>query len=161
MENNCYKTNRQKLLFMVNELHKRGFGNLRIIPSLSPSGMYWRCSFVNQENDRNFNATNWLGEYETENLQEIKQTPSELAELFVKENIDFIKYCKGENDEYVKWYEEMVNGLDEGELPYAYAEYFSPTDFWKTSSQKTIKTLSDEKNTATDKLNISSKINSF
>lgn len=37
MESN-YLANRYKLLVVAGELHKRGYGLLQIIPSLSPSG---------------------------------------------------------------------------------------------------------------------------
>ena len=45
---NIYMKNRHKLLLMVQELHNRGYGKLRIVPYLSPSGVSWRCSFVDK-----------------------------------------------------------------------------------------------------------------
>jgi hypothetical protein len=33
-----------RVLAMVGELHKRGFQRLRVMPYMSPSGMYWRCA---------------------------------------------------------------------------------------------------------------------
>ena len=146
MDSNFYMTNRQKLLFMVKELHKQGFGRLRIIPSLSPSGLYWRCSFIDETNNNHFIASGWICKHEKENSQEeIKLTPQELADLFMKENSDFIEHCKGRNEEYVKWYDKMVESLKKDELPYAFADYFPPTDFWKTSEGNEIKTLPNEK----------------
>jgi hypothetical protein len=35
-----------------------------------------------------------------------------LANLFIKENLEFIEDCKGKNEEYVKWYGEMVDNLE-------------------------------------------------
>jgi NifB/MoaA-like Fe-S oxidoreductase len=146
MDNSFYITNRQKLLFTVKELHKRGFGKLRIIPSLSPSGMSWRCRFIAETKENDLIASTWMGNHEKENsLEEIKLTPQELANLFIRENLEFIEDCKGENEEYVKWYGEMVDNLEKGELPYAFSDYFSPTDFWKTSKGNEIKTLPNEK----------------
>jgi hypothetical protein len=146
MDSSFYITNRQKLLFTVKELHKRGFGKLRIIPSLSPSGMSWRCRFIAETKENVLIASTWICNHEKENsLEEIKLTPQELANLFIRENLEFIEDCKGENKEYVKWYGEMVENLGEGELPYAFADYFSPTDFWKTSKGNEIKTLPNEK----------------
>jgi hypothetical protein len=131
---------------MVKELHKRGLGKLRIIPSLSPSGMSWRCRFIAETKENDLIASTWMGNHEKENsLEEIKLTPQELANLFIKENLEFIEDCKGKNEEYVKWYGEMVDNLEKGELPYAFADYFSPTDFWKTSKGNEIKTLPNEK----------------
>ncbi len=139
--NNFYNINRQKLLFMVEELHKRGFENLRIIPSLSPSGIHWRCKFVNGKKNKCY----WLYPLSEENSEEIKQTTSELADLFIKERNNFIETCKGENKEYTKWFSEMLCSLDVGELPYAFSDYFSSTNFWKTSKGREIKTLRNEK----------------
>lgn len=34
----------QRVLLMVHDLHKRGYQRLRVIPGVSPSGAYWRCS---------------------------------------------------------------------------------------------------------------------
>ena len=146
MEENFYMTNRQKVLFMVHELHKRGYGKLRIIPSLSPSGMSWRCSFIDESKNHELIASNWIFHHENEHsTEEIKMTIDELADLFVKENFEFIQYCKGTNEEYEKWYSEMLTQLGKGELPYAFADYFSPTDYWETSEGKQIKTLSNER----------------
>lgn len=138
--------NRQKLLFMVRELHERGFEKLRIIPSISPSGTHWRCKFITGARDISFTASNWIYNFEGENKQKkIKQTPKELADLFLKENSDFLEQCKGDNKEYVKWFAEMVDNLNEGELPYAFDDYFPPSDFWKTTDGNEIKTLLNEK----------------
>jgi hypothetical protein len=46
-----------------------------------------------------------------------------LANLFIKENLEFIEDCKGKNEEYVKWYGEMVDNLEKIELPYAFSDY--------------------------------------
>jgi len=131
---------------MVKELHNRGFGKLRVIPSLSPSGMSWRCSFIDETKANNLTASNWLSQFETENIpNEIQMTPLELADRFINENLGFIEHCKGNNETYVKWYEEMLDNLEENELPYAFADYFPPTDFWKTTKGNEIKTVANEK----------------
>ena len=145
MDNDFYSTNRQKLLFMAKELHKQGYGKLRVIPSLSPSGMYWRCSFFNEEK-RELIASNWLSEYENGNSKkEIQQKAQELAALFIKENFDFLKHCRGVNEEYEKWYSGMLEKLTKDELPYAFADWEIPQGIWQTSKGNQIKTLPNEK----------------
>ena len=135
-------TNRQKLLFMVEELHKRGFGKLLIIPGLSPSGMYWRCSFYDETRNNECGASNWIYNYEKENSEEeIKLTTQELTDLFIKENFEFLENCKGENNEYIKWYSDMLLQLKKDELPYAYADWEMQEDIWETSKGNKIKTL--------------------
>lgn len=145
MSDSFYMTNRQKLLFMVQELHKRGFGKLRIIPSLAPSGMYWRCSFIDEAKTKDFIASNWIHNHENENSrEEIKLTAQELANLFIKENSEFIDYCKGENEEYTKWYSEMLQQLKKDELPYAFADWPMEKGIWETSENNKIKALPNE-----------------
>ncbi len=146
MNENHYKINMQKLLFVVKELHIRGFENLRIIPSLSPTGLAWRCNFVSVS-DRNKEAivtSTWI-EKKFSKEKNIEYSIDELTDMFEREYVNFLKMCKRENKEYVEWFSMMLDKLKEGELPYAFAEYFSPTDFWKTSEGQEINTLPDEK----------------
>jgi hypothetical protein len=145
MDSNFYMTNRQKLLFVVAELHKRGFGKLRIIPSLSASGIYWRCSFIDETKDHKVNASNWIYNHEKENSkEEIKLTIQELADLFIKENFAFIEHCKGKNEEYTEWYCQMLNQLKKDELPYAFADWPIPNGIWETSKNNKINLLPNE-----------------
>ncbi|MFT4154119.1 hypothetical protein [Parafilimonas sp.] len=145
MDDRFYMTNRQKLLFMVEELHNRGFGKLRVIPSLSPSGVHWRCSFIDETKEHRCIASNWIYGYEKEKSgEEIKLTTQELADLFVKENFEFIEHCKGENEAYTKWYSSILAQLKKGELPYAFADWEMPKGIWRTSEGNDIKTLPGE-----------------
>jgi hypothetical protein len=135
--------NMQKLLFVVRELHKRGYGKLRIVPSLAPSGLAWRCSFVSKE-DEGIVTSTWIDQL-SQNGREIELTIEELTDRFERDHITFLNTCRGENEEYVKWYETMLRSLDIGELPYAFKEYFGPTDYWLTSKENRIKTLPGER----------------
>ena len=145
MAESFYMQNRHKLLLMVKELHKRGYGNMRIIPSLSPSGVYWRCSFLDKATRKQFNTMDWIFDLEEgRNCIEINLTLKTMADMFVRDNGEFVELCKGKDEEYTKWYAEMVARLEEDELPYAFADYFSPSGFWKTSNGKEIETLPGE-----------------
>jgi len=137
--------NMQKLLFMVRELHKLGFEKLRIVPSISPSGLCWRCEFISDV-DR-IVVSNWIDQLNGSDNQEIKFTPQELAELFTNKRFDFLETCKGANKQYVDWYSQMLDTLNEGELPYAIdgSDYFEAIDFWKTTEDNKINTLPNEK----------------
>ena len=146
MEPNFYMLNHQKLLFMVGELHQRGFENLRVVPSLSPSGLSWRCSFMTTVNRDEIEviATNWIGRNYDCEKQEIARSISEMADDFTEQEKDFLENCRGKNETYVEWFAEMLLLLQPEELPYAFAEYFSPTDFWKTSLRNQIPILPGE-----------------
>ena len=95
-------TNMQKLLYIVKELHIRGFEKLRVIPSLAPSGLYWRCSFLaDTDSERKTIITSgWI--QDILNIeQKIEYSLGELTDKFEKDHIDFLNLCKGENKEYV------------------------------------------------------------
>jgi len=144
VERNIYPINMQKLLHVARELHLRGYEKLRVVPSLSPSGMSWRCSFV-AEPDNGIVTSTWLSEY-SPNEREIEYSIIELTELFEREHMRFLESCNGKNKDYVEWYQNMLCHLEEDELPYAFADYFSPTDYWKTTNDQKIETLPNEKN---------------
>lgn len=145
MEESFYMENRHKLLLMVEELHKCGYGKLRVVPSLSPSGVYWRCSFVDKPTKSELTASTWIYDIEKKSLNGlIALTAKEMADIFIRENWDFIELCRGRDETYTRWYSEMVAQLEEDELPYAFADYFSPCGFWETSKGKEIETLPGE-----------------
>jgi hypothetical protein len=148
MEPNFYMLNFQKILYVAGNLHKKGYQNLRIVPSLSPSGLSWRCSFVTIKEGRivNIYASNFIQGFDSINEKEIELSIEELTNLFIEKENDFLQNCKGKNEEYVQWFERVLQNLKAEELPYAYADYFSPTSFWETSLGNEIPTLpGDEK----------------
>ena len=138
-EENCYEANMQKLLFVASELHKRGYEKLRVEPSISPNGMAWRCSYfvVLGNKKESIIVSNWIKIEEMNSIEE-------LSDLLEKENRDFFSKCRGKSSDYVLWFREMLNILKKGELPYAYDDYFSPTDYWKTTLDNKIKILPNE-----------------
>ena len=147
MDNSFYMKNRHKLLLMVGELHNRGYGLLRVVPYLSPSGVYWRCNFVDKTTKTDFLASGWIYDIEEgRKCKELKLTFKEMADIFIKEYGEFVALCKGKDEKYTKWYSQVIAQLDDDELPYAFADYFSPSGFWRTSKGKEIDTLpGDEK----------------
>lgn len=146
MEQNYYMINLQKILFMAINLHKKGYENLRVIPSLSPNGLSWRCQFLTLKNNQTINllVSNWLQQMFEINGKEISLNIEELTNLFIKEENDFLQNCIGKNETYVEWFQNAIQNLNPGELPYAFAEYFSGTNFWKTSSGNQINILPGE-----------------
>lgn len=128
----------QKILFIAKNLHAKGYQNLKVIPSLSSSGVYWRCSFTSSEKNQDFDiiVSNWLQNKFDVSIEKIQLDLSELTEVFIKENKEFLTTCLGKNEEYVQWFKNMLEILQDEELPYAFADYFGPTIYWKTSLGK-------------------------
>jgi len=135
----------QKMLFVANELHKRGYEKLIIEPSVSPNGMAWRCRFLvnSGEEEQYVIVSTWR--ILNNDFQGITKTIKELTDLFEQENMDFLVKCKGENHEYAEWFSKMLSELKEGELPYAFSDYYSSDEYWETTLDKKIKILENKK----------------
>lgn len=145
MEPNFYMLNMKKLLFIVQELHHRGFEKLRVIPSLSNTGLAWRCSFICTDDieKENITASTWI-QSELKIDQEDDKSIEDLANLFERYHPEFVFKCKGKNTDYKKWFSQMLRDLHPEELPYAFSDYFGPTNYWQTSQDHKIYTLPDE-----------------
>jgi hypothetical protein len=146
MQKNYYMKNMQKILYVARELHKRGYENLHVVPSISPSGCHWRCAFVVISNSekQSISASSWIHKFSPFEKEEIIQSPKELCELFEKDNIEFLTKCRGKNHEYVQWYCNMLNKLQEDELPFAFDNSPCSLYFWQTTSENEIEPLPNE-----------------
>lgn len=143
MSSNPYMINMQKMLYVAEILHTRGYENLHVIPSLSPSGLSWRCVFMTMDSEPVI-VSNWIYQKCDINVA-LEIDVLELTNNFEREHYIFLKSCVGENKEYAEWYHRMLNSLEEEELPYAVSDYFSPCEYWQTSTGRRILTLPDEK----------------
>jgi hypothetical protein len=145
MERDYYSLNMQKLLYVVKDLHNIGYESLRIIPGISPSGLYWRCHFItNSETSyKKVVASNWFQDIVDVNGR-IDISIETLTIMFMRDHSDFLKECATRNNEYIIWYNNMLNELAADELPYAYNDYFQATTFWKTTKDNKIITLPSE-----------------
>lgn len=137
--------NMQKVLHVARELQERGYGNLRVIPSLSPSGLDWRCAFLSLNRKTRVYPSNWIQHNYEINRGFIEASVTDITDLFIRENVDFLQDCKGENAPYTEWYREMLRRLAPEELPYAFSDSYSSNEFWETSLGNKIKNLPDEK----------------
>jgi hypothetical protein len=117
-------------------LHKLGYQRLRIGPGMSPSGMYWRCSVTHVGNidadhgalvvdessdvatyssgagDRFFGWEDARGD-----------SPEDLARKFVERFPVIARLGRGDDEDYAKWYDEVVSLAKAGDLPYAYSDW--------------------------------------
>ena len=143
MSSNLYMFNMQRVLFIAAALHEKGYGKLKIIPSLSPSGLSWRCSLIS-ETDREVIVSKWIQHKFDISLNRIEPSISQLADLFIEEHKDFLKQCIGNNKEYIDWFKGILEILDEEELPYAFSDYFGPTVYWLTSLGKKLYLIHSE-----------------
>lgn len=111
---------------MVHELHKRGFQKLRALPTLSPSGSYWRCLITYAENtdgaglpmlwDEKLNLVvgystgqdtsyfGWAGFGDS--------TARALADQFLKAYPNLIERARGRDWEYAGWLVELLGRME-------------------------------------------------
>ncbi len=126
----------QRLLAMVNELHKQGFQNLAIYPGMSPSGTSWRCQLTPVSQ-----ITVLSGRLEILNTHPrliasytsgdsgnhyfdwsdaISDSARELAEKFKERYPEIVDESQGRNWRYAGWFNEMLGLSELGDLPVAY-----------------------------------------
>jgi ADP-ribosylglycohydrolase len=124
----------QKLLFMVKELHNRGFEELQIIPSIAPSGLYWRCEFRPKRRSTKHLFYSSGAQYNYFGWKNGKKMSSrEMADRFQKDFSDMLDICKHSDKYYSVWYSNMLDIIGNDKLPYAYSDYFSSNDYWATT----------------------------
>lgn len=145
-------TPERRLLLAVQELHKMGFEQLRIFPSLAPSGMYWRCSLVPKSciSDRHgaiadMERLHKLLQLAGSNCQELRHSsgsqqfifdwkdsgfdsPKELAHKCLKRSREVVFAGWGEDHQYVRWYEDMLRMTSPGGVVFAIADWDLPAD---------------------------------
>lgn len=139
MKKDFYITNLKKTLYIAHELHKRGFESLYVEPSLSPSGCYWRCSFLNShKNASTIIISSWIQKNRDIRKTEITQDITELTELFIQQHQEFLNQCKNKNSAYIEWYQNMLNCLTIEELPYAYSDFYHESNYWMTTKDQKI-----------------------
>ncbi len=139
MKKNLYMLNMQKLLHLAGELHRKGYRELQVIPSISPSGVYWRCDFIDAHTQNRLSVSNWLQEHF--DIEEMEVSAAEIVHRFEADHRDFLLNIQGKDDTYSQWFSEMLQQLEEGELPYAFTDYYYDPDYWQTNTGKKIKTF--------------------
>jgi len=128
--------NAGKVLLMVSELHQMGYERLRISPGMSPSGQHWRCVITHVDNfDPDHGAlvldgVNDLLTYSSAVGDQFfgwddaaGDNPNSLARKFIERFPVIARLGRGDDEQYVQWYDEVVNLVKKGDLPCAYSDW--------------------------------------
>jgi len=117
-----------------------GYEQLRIAPGVAPSGLFWRLSICTASNTlpdhgarmRNFDEG---AHYSSGGLDRYfdwddaaGDSPGELARKFIERFPDLAQAGRGDDPDYVRWYESMLRVTEPDGLPYAYADWPSRDD---------------------------------
>ena len=131
--------NMQKLLHLAVALHQKGFWGLEVTPYLSPSGVYWSCDFINADSSERLSVSNWL--QESFDIKEKEASTTEIVKRFEEDYNHFLLGSQGKDEYYSQWFSKMLKQLEEGELPYAFSDYYSDPNYWQTNTGKKIRTF--------------------
>lgn len=137
MPENLYMHNMQQLLHLVKILHDRVYEKIRVVPSLSPSGLSWRCLLFCGDSQDHIIGSNWIYSY-FGNKEDIVLKAEELVRDFEEDNFKFLYECRGGDERYTEWYRNMLVQLEPEELPYAFSDYYYDRNFWNTNLEKKI-----------------------
>ncbi len=128
----------RRVLLMVAELHRLGYQQLRIVPFLYHLGT-WRCGLTFRQNIKaNHGAlsieSGWhlMPQYSSASKRKVfgwedvlEATPSRLAELFLARFPEVSRRGYGPDDEYVRWFINMLRETEPDCLPIAYQDFCS------------------------------------
>lgn len=129
------------VLSAVAVLHLRGHARLRILPGVSPSGMYWRVNVTSVDNINHVGyptLIDWEASFGWSTADELRIAgmrvhstthPEQVAELILDQLVDI---GVGYDPAYTSWYLRMLERvLQHQALPIAYAEYLDPRKGWE------------------------------
>lgn len=120
-----------RILQGLRVVHERGFHQVRLVPAMSPSGIYWRASLsAPGEGRRDLlystgGRTDFAG-----GVVERTTSPEAVADLILA----FWPGLQPTHDDpaYVAWYAELLARVEAADrLPIALADYFDPSAGWE------------------------------
>ncbi|CPZ33568.1 macro domain-containing protein [Mycobacteroides abscessus] len=132
-----------RILQGVRVLHQRGYHRLRILPGVSPSGMYWRVAITLSDNlidDAAYpDVTDWdiALRYSTGGLTvfaggevTVTTTPERVADLILSALPEVTP--THDDPAYMAWFAELLRVVERTKaLPVAYADYFDAGEGWE------------------------------
>jgi len=115
-----------RIMFMIKELHQRGYSSLYLYSGLSPSGMHWRYE-IGQMVDGKWPNSPLIVKGSVQNTGEIKwaadnSTVELLADGFESYYKDLLN-PKSQANAYTQWYAILIDGLNPNELLVFFADY--------------------------------------
>lgn len=135
----CKRINMYKrFIRTIEELHKLGYEKIRIVPSMAPTGLSWRCFITTKKNTSKrcgamlatpFNAGEWektvipTNGFFKWNMMEL--SPYENALKFIKEYPFMAQNGKGKDTAYFLWFKKVVRECYHFLLPITYEEYWN------------------------------------
>lgn len=120
----------------IEELHKMGYEKIRIVPSMAPTGLAWRCTITTKQNTSN-KCGAMMGDHFPWNSKEVYMSngmfPWKMMELspydnalkFIKEFPVIAKGGKGCDHEYAQWFKKVIRECYHYRFPISFEEYWN------------------------------------
>lgn len=119
-----------EIIMMLDNLHKRGYEQLRILPGLAPSGCSWRWmiypkvmmkdnAYLEQHSDYMYFECPCGSTGEMKTGKDINLLADEFIELYEP----YVSIADGEDVEYMEWYQQIVEMVKENNVPIAFADF--------------------------------------
>lgn len=150
----CQDINAYGVIMLVDELHKQGYEQLRLLSGMSPNGCAWRWALYPKilMTDNQFemygDTTPFKSIYGStgDGRPIIAKRPT----LFQKHK-EYLLLAKGSDKEYVAWFHNIVDHAQNGIYPIAYTDGSSEWMFTNGEKLSPPPFLQSELNTLTDK----------
>lgn len=118
-----------ELMQILHELHKLGYQKLRWMSYMSPNGCCLRCHITTQDHIcANREITFDVDTSEIWRTSTGAMTTGEdikpLVKVFMNENPRLLEIGKGDDSEYVEWFDKLLSFAAKGQTPVFYEEYW-------------------------------------
>lgn len=119
-----------ELMQILHELHKSGYQKLRWISYMSPNGCCLRCHITTQDHICANREIVFAGDSNeiwctSTGAMTSGEDIKPLVKVFMDENPRLLEIGKGDDPEYVEWFERLLSFAAKGQTPIFYGEYWS------------------------------------
>ncbi len=130
MECDIHNLGVYELMQILHELHKLGYQKLRWMSYMSPNGFYLRCHITTQDHIcANMDIVFCEDPYEiwctSAEAMTTGEDISQSVKVFIEENPRLLEIGKGNDPEYVEWFNKLLSLVAKGQTPVFYREYWS------------------------------------
>ncbi len=119
-----------ELMKILHELHKLGYQKLRWMSYMAPTGLSLRCHITTQDHiivNQEINFDNNQGEvwFTSVGTMTTGEDITPLVKTFMEENTRLLEIGKGQDPEYVEWFNKLLSLAANGQTPVFYGEYWT------------------------------------
>ena len=127
---NEYMDRIKRYFLVIRELHEMGYELIRVCPSLSASGCYWRCATTVKKytlktcgavyrGPEHTAADTHSGRFKWGDCDDLM--PHEIALQFIEHYPHLAKWGKGKDPEYKEWFKKACDLAQRGYVFYAFS----------------------------------------